>query len=364
MDLNRLAELARDDPGRKFLSIAHLLTPQALYEAFGRLRKNASAGVDHLTHAEYEPQARERIELLHEKLKGKRYRAHPLRRVYIEKEDGSERPISIPALEDKIVQRATVDLLEAIYEQDFLPCSYGFRPRRGAQQALDEVGRIICRESTEYVLKLDIVSYFDSVVREQLMAMIERRVGDGSILRLIRKWIHVGVIEDGRLLVSERGTGQGQVISPLLSNIYLHVVLDQWFENEVKPRLKGKAFEVRYADDGLLCFQYREDAERVLQVLHKRFAKFGLTLHPEKTCLIEFGRSAHGQGRQTGVKPATFDFLGFTHVTATSLRGKFTIHLRTMKKRLRRSLKATAIWCREHRHDEAPAYSEENQWSG
>jgi hypothetical protein len=223
MDLNRIAELARDDPGRKFLSIAHLLTPQALYEAFSRLRKNASAGVDRLTYAEYEPQARERIELLHEKLKAKRYRAHPLRRVYIEKEDGRERPISIPALEDKIVQRATVELLEAIYEQDFLPCSYGFRPNRGVQQALDEVGRIICRESTEYVLKLDIVSYFDSVVREQLMAMIERRVGDGSILRLIRKWIHVGVIEDGRLLVSERGTGQGQVISPLLSNIYLHV---------------------------------------------------------------------------------------------------------------------------------------------
>ena len=352
MDLNRIAELAREDPGRKFLSIAHLLTPQALYEAFSRLRKNASAGVDHLTYAEYEPQARERIELLYEKLKAKRYRAHPLRRVYIEKEDGRERPISIPALEDKIVQRATVQLLEAIYEQDFLPCSYGFRPNRGAQQALDEVGRIICRESTEYVLKLDIVSYFDSVVREQLMAMIERRVGDGSILRLIRKWIHVGVIEDGRLLVSERGTGQGQVISPLLSNIYLHVVLDEWFENEVKPRLKGKAFEVRYADDGLLCFQYREDAERVLQVLHKRFAKFGLTLHPEKTCLIEFGRSAHAQGRRTGVKPATFDFLGFTHISATSLRGKFTIHLKTMKKRLRRALKAAAVWCQDHRHDE------------
>ena len=352
MDLNRLAELARDDPGRKFLSIAHLLTPQALYEAFCRLRKNASAGVDHLTYAEYEPQARERIELLYEKLKAKRYRAHPLRRVYIEKEDGRERPISIPALEDKIVQRATVELLEAIYEQDFLPCSYGFRPGRGAQQALDEVGRIICRESTEYVLKLDIVSYFDSVVREQLMAMIERRVGDGSILRLIRKWIHVGVIEDGRLLVSERGTGQGQVVSPLLSNIYLHVVLDEWFENEVKPRLKGKAFEVRYADDGLFCFQYREDAERVLQVLHKRFAKFGLTLHPEKTCLIEFGRSAHWQGRRTGSKPATFDFLGFTHITATSLRGKFTIHLKTMKKRLRRAIKATAAWCQDHRHHE------------
>lgn len=159
-----------------------------------------------------------------------------------------------------------------------------------------------------YVLKLDIVSYFDTVVREQLMAMIERRVGDGSILRLIRKWIHVGVIEDGRLLVSERGTGQGQVVSPLLSNIYLHVVLDEWFENEVKPRLKGKTFEVRYADDGLLCFQYREDAERVLQVLHKRFAKFGLTLHPEKTCLIEFGRLAHWQGVKWGAsrRPSIF----------------------------------------------------------
>jgi RNA-directed DNA polymerase len=358
MDLNRIAELAREDPGRRFLSIAHLLTPQALYEAFGRLRKNASAGVDHLTYAEYEPQVWERIQVLHEKLKSKCYRAHPLRRVYIEKEDGRERPISIPALEDKIVQRATVELLEAIYEQDFLPCSYGFRPGRGAQQALDEVGRIICRESTEYVLKLDIVSYFDSVVREHLMAMIERRVGDGSILRLIRKWIHVGVIEDGRLLVSERGTGQGQVISPLLSNVYLHSVLDEWFENEVKPRLKGKAFEVRYADDGLLCFQYQEDAERVLQVLHKRFAKFGLTLHPEKTCLIEFGRSAHWQGRRTGFKPATFDFLGFSHLTAMSRGGKFTIHLKTMKKRLRRALKATAVWCREHRHDEV-----EHQWT-
>ena len=358
MDLNRLAEMAREEPGRKFLSIAHLLTPQALYEAFGRLRKNASAGVDELTYRQYEPQARERIEELHERLKSKRYRAHPLRRVYIEKEDGRERPISIPALEDKIVQRATVTLLEAIYEQDFLPCSFGFRPRRGAQQALDEVGRTICRDSTEYVLKLDIVSYFDSVVREHLMAMIERRVGDGSILRLIRKWVHVGVIEDGRLLVSERGTGQGQVISPLLSNIYLHVVLDEWFENEVKPRLRGKAFEIRYADDGLLCFQYREDAERVLQVLPKRFAKYGLTLHPEKTCLIEFGRAAHWQGRRTGVKPATFDFLGFTHLTATSLRGKFTIHLKTMKKRLRRALKALNVWCREHRHDRL-----ESQWT-
>src|SRR5271167_2608417 len=228
----------------------------------------------------------------------------------------------------------------------------GTSPRSHAGSVRSPVRKRRLRQGSAKATASRLVSTGHSVVREQLMAMIERRVGDGSILRLIRKWIHVGVIEDGRLLVSERGTGQGQVISPLLSNIYLHVVLDEWFENEVKPRLKGKAFEVRYADDGLLCFQYREDAERVLQVLHKRFAKFGLTLHPEKTCLIEFGRSAHAQGRRTGVKPATFDFLGFTHISATSLRGKFTIHLKTMKKRLRRALKAAAVWCQDHRHDE------------
>jgi hypothetical protein len=182
------------------------------------------------------------------------------------------------------------------------------------------------------------------------MAFVERRIGDSSLLRLVRKWIHVGVIEDGRLLVTETGTGQGQVISPLLANIYLHYVLDEWFEHEVKPRLRGKAAEIRYADDFILCFQYREDAERVLAVLSKRFAKYGLTLHPEKTRLLAFGRSA--LRTQLGApKPATFDFLGFTHICARSRRGKFTIHVRTMRKRLRRSVKAVAQWCQRHRHD-------------
>ena len=212
------------DPGRKFLSIAHLLTPEAMHEAFLMLRRDASAGVDQVTYRDYEKQAEQKIQELHERLKNKTYRALPLRRIYIPKEDGRQRPISIPALEDKIVQKAVVELLNAIYEQDFLDCSYGFRPGRGAQQALDEVGRAICRESTSCVLELDITSYFDAIVREQLMEMIERRIGDASILRLIRKWINTGVIDDGRLLVSETGTGQEQIISPLLANAYTFIL--------------------------------------------------------------------------------------------------------------------------------------------
>jgi group II intron reverse transcriptase/maturase len=352
MELSRLTELAKEDSGRKFFSIAHHLTLEALYEAFKSLRKDASAGVDGVTYREYEKQAAESIQELHSRLKDGTYRAQPLRRIYIEKEDGRKRPISIPSLEDKIVQRATVTLLNAIYEQDFLDCSYGFRPGRGAQDALDEVGRVICRKPTAYVLELDISSYFDTIVREQLMEMIEKRISDASILRLLRKWINVGVIDEGRLLLSETGTGQGQIISPLLANVYLHFVLDQWFENEVKPRLKGQAFAVRYADDGLLCFERREDAEKVLAVLPKRFAKFGLTLHPEKTRLVHFGRSALTRAERDGTKPATFDFLGFTHLCARSRQGKFTLHVKTMKKRLRRSLKAVADWCRRHRHGE------------
>ena len=350
-ELDRIAELAREDGQRQFLSIAHLLTPQALYRAFNSLRKEASAGVDGVTYAEYAANAEERVHELYERLKGKRYRAQPLRRTYIPKENGEQRPISIPALEDKVVQKATVELLNAIYEQDFLPCSYGFRPGRSAQQALDEVGRIICREGTSYVLEADIRGYFDAIVREPLMEMVERRVRDGSLLRLIRKWINVGVIDAGRLLISETGTGQGQIISPLLANIYLHYVLDEWFAQEVKPRLRGRAYEVRYCDDFILCFQYREDAQRVLRVLHQRFARYGLELHPEKTRLIEFGRYAAANARRRGEgKPATFDFLGFTHIGARSRRGRFTIHVRTMRKRLRRGLKGISAWCERHRH--------------
>jgi len=351
MELSRIAERAKQDAGCRFYSIAHFLTKEALWEAFDSLRKDAAAGVDGVTHAEYAEHVIGNVGKLHEKLKSGRYRAQPLRRIYIDKEDGRKRPISIPALEDKIVQRATVDLLNAIFEQDFLECSHGFRPGRSAHDALDEVGRVMCRMPMECVLELDICSYFDSIVRERLMEMIEQRVSDASILRLIRKWINVGVIDEGKLLVSETGTGQGQIISPLLANIYLHHVLDVWLENEVKPRLKGEVVEVRYADDAVLCFQYLEDAQKVLRVLPKRFAKFGLTLHPEKTRLVEFGRKALASAQRAGTKPETFDFLGFTHVCARSLKGKFTVHVKSMKKRLQRAFKAVAEWCREHRHD-------------
>jgi group II intron reverse transcriptase/maturase len=348
----RIAELAKEDKGRKFFSIAHLLTADAMYEAFEGLRKDASAGVDGVTYAEYATDARGNIEQLHDRVRSGAYRAQPLRRVYIPKEDGRQRPISIPSLEDKIVQKAAVDLLNAIYEHDFLECSHGFRPRRGAQDALDEVGRVICTRPISTILEADISGYFDAIVRSLLMEMIEKRVSDGGILRLIGKWINVGVVDDGRLLVTETGTGQGQVISPLLANIYLHYVLDEWFETEVKPRLKGEAYEVRYADDFILCFQYREDAERVMKVLTQRFERYGLKLHPDKTRLMEFGREALAKSEGPGgPKPPTFDFLGFTHIGKRSRAGRFTVHVRTMRKRLKRSLMRVTLWCREHRHD-------------
>lgn len=355
----RIAELAKEDKERKFSSIAHLLTVEALHEAFKDLRKDASGGVDGVTATEYVTEVQKNLEQLHDRLKSGKYRAQPLRRIYIPKEDGRQRPISIPSLEDKIVQKAAADLLNAIYEQDFLDCSYGFRPGRGPQDALDEVGRIICRRPISTILEADIQGYFDAIVRSMLAEMIEKRVCDGAILRLIGKWINVGVIEEGRLLISETGTGQGQVISPLLANIYLHYILDEWFETVVKPRLKGEAYEVRFADDFILCFQYREDAEKVLEVLKKRFAKYGLTLHPDKTRLMEFGRKALAKSEKPGgPRPASFDFLGFTHVCKRSRKGNFTVHVCTMRKRLRRSLKAVTAWCREHRHDPVDAQQE------
>ena len=348
--LSRLSELARADRACQFHSIAHFLTPESLHEAFRSLRKRASAGVDEVTYQDYEKQAQQNIQRLWGRLKSKTYRAQPLRRIYIPKEDGSQRAISIPALEDKIVQRATVRLLEAIFEPDFLPCSYGARPGRNPHQALDELDCVIFREPITHVLELDITSYFDAIVREQLMEMIGWRISDQSILRLIGKWINAGVIDEGRLLVSETGIGQGQVISPFLANVYLHHILDRWFEDEVRPRLKGKAFLVRYMDDAVIGFQNEEDAQRVLKVLAKRFSKYGLSLHPEKTRLIEFGRTALVKAERTGTRPATFDFLGHTHVSARSRRGKFQLKVRTMKKRLKRSLRAVAEWCRNHRH--------------
>lgn len=249
------------------------------------------------------------------------------------------------------MQRATVRLLNAIYEVDFLDCSYGSRPGRDAQQALDEIDRVLYRGSISHVLELDLQSYFDSIVRTRLVEMIEKRVNDGGILKLIGKWLNAGVIDAGRLLVTETGVGQGQVIAPLLANVYLHHVLDLWFEEEVKPRLQGQAYLIRYVDDAVICFQNAQDAEQVKKVLEKRMTEYGLTLHPDKTRLVEVGRAAMEQAARQGRVADTFDFLGFTHVVERSRRGNYRPGVRTMKKRLKRGLKRVAQWCKEHRHE-------------
>ncbi len=349
--LSRIAEQARRDERWRFLSIAYLITPQRLIHAFEKLRKDAASGIDGVTYEEYARDLHRNVEGLHERMKAGRYRAQPLRRIYISKENGESRPISIPCLEDKVAQKAAVEILEAIYEQDFLDCSYGFRPGRSQHDALNEMGRIIFHKRISVILEADIRGYFDTIVREQLIELIERRIADGSMLRLIRKWIKVGVIEDGRLLANKTGVGQGQNISPLLANIYLHYVLDKWFDEVVKPCMQGNAEMVRYCDDFVLCFEYRSDAERVMDALHKRFEKFGLTLHPDKTRLIEVGPRALIESQRKGKKLVTFDFLGFTHHCTWSRKGRFTIHISTMKKRLRRSINAISAWCKKHRHD-------------
>ncbi len=348
--LRCISEKAKQDPTLHFTSLAHLLTVEMLGEAYQRLRKDASPGVDGLTAQEYEQDLEGNLQDLHRRLREGRYCAQPLRRVYIEQE-GKLRPLGIPSLEDKIVQKAVALVMEAIYERDFLPCSYGYRPSRGSQDALNAVFRAIVLGKVNYVLDVDIKSYFDNIVREHLMEFIQWRIKDPSLLRLISKWLHVGVLEDGRLLPTTKGTPQGAVISPVLANVYLHYVLDAWMDKEVKPRLRGEMYLIRYTDDFIVCFQYRGDAKRVASVLRERLASYGLELSEEKTRLLTFGRFAEQDLRRQGQgKPPTFDFLGFTHICARGRNGKFTVHVRTARKRLRRAMQQVAEWCQVHRH--------------
>jgi group II intron reverse transcriptase/maturase len=353
--IRRLSEKAKREPEAQFTSLAHLLTIELLGEAYRRLRKDASPGVDGITAQEYEQELEGNLRTLHRRLREGSYRAQPVRRVYIEKENGKLRPLGVPALEDKIAQRAVLLVLEAIYEQDFLPCSYGFRPGRGAHDALDGVFRAVVAGKVNYVLDADIKGYFDNIVREQLMDLIRRRVKDRSLLRLISKWLHIGVLENGRLLPTTKGTPQGAVISPWMANVYLHYVLDVWLEQDVKPRLRGEVYLVRYADDFVVCLQYKDDAERFASVLRKRFGKYGLELSEEKTRLISFGRFAGTGPRGEWVsKPPTFDFLGFTHICARGRNGKFVVHVRTARKRKRSAMKRIAEWCQLNRHLSVP----------
>ena len=353
--LQRIAELARQSPEMAFTTLAHHIDIEFLLEACRRTRADGAVGVDGQTARDFAGNLRENLQSLLDRFKSGRYRAPPVRRVFIPKGDGkSQRPIGIPTFEDKALQRAVVMVLEAVYEQDFLDCSYGFRPGRSAHQALDALWKGVMRMGGGWVVELDIRSFFDAMDKGHLRSFLDQRVQDGVIRRTIDKWLAAGVMQDGCLVRPETGTPQGGVVSPILSNVYLHEVLDKWFEDVVKPRLEGDAFLVRYADDATLVFSCERDARRVMDVLPKRFAKYGLTLHPTKTRLIDFSRPAETYGRDEGPscpRPSTFVLLGFTHYWGRSRRGRWVVKRKTAKKSFVRAVRAVALWCRRFRHE-------------
>lgn len=347
--LEQIAKLAREAPGMAFTTLAHHIDVEWLREAYRRTRKDGAAGVDGQTADEYAAHLEDNLRSLLERAKSGTYRAPPVRRVHIPKGDGAQtRPIGIPTFEDKVLQRAVVMVLEAIYEQDFLHGSYGFRRGRSAHQALEALRDHVMHMDGGWVLEVDIRKFFDNLDHGHLQEILRRRVRDGVLLRLIGKWLHAGVLEAGAVSYPDAGSPQGGVVSPLLSNVYLHEVLDVWFEQEVKPRLQGRAFLIRYADDFVMVFSHEEDARRVMAVLPKRFGKYGLALHPDKTRLVEFRRPPPG-GRSGG-SSGTFDLLGFTHYWGLSRRGKWVVKQKTASDRFRRALKRIAEWCRQHRH--------------
>lgn len=348
----RIAELARQAPELSFTTLAHHIDINWLHAAFRRTRQDGATGVDGQTAAAYAVNLQANLQGLLDRAKSGTYWAPPVRRAYIPKGTGSEkRPIGIPTLEDKVLQRAVVMVLEPLYEQDFLDCSYGFRPNRSAHQALETVWRQLMALGGGWVVEVDIQKFFDTLDHARLRAFLQRRVRDGVLLRLIGKWLNAGVLEEEVWTTSEQGTPQGGVISPLLANIYLHYVLDEWFMREVQPRLKGRSFLVRYADDFLMGFACEADARRVLEVLPKRFAKYGLTLHPEKTRLVPFQRPPQRpQDPKAGPQPGTFDLLGFTHHWGRSRRGHWVIQRKTATDRFSRAVKKIAEWCRRNRH--------------
>jgi group II intron reverse transcriptase/maturase len=349
--LVRVTEAARRNPGR-LLSLAHHIDVDALRRAYYRVRKNAAVGVDGVTKEKYGENLEENLRDLHQRLKAMRYRHQPIRRVLIDKEGGKKRPIGISAIEDKLVQDSLRELLEAIYEQDFLDCSYGFRPGRSAHDALRDLNGAVHRDEVNVILEADIVSFFDRIDRKKLKELLERRLADKSLMRLIGKCLHVGVLEGGVETTPETGTVQGSTLSPLLANVYLHYALDLWFEIEIKPQLKGKALLVRYCDDFVMGFELQEDAQRVNRLLGQRLAEYGLELHPEKTRVVDFRRPPQ---RQDGKGPGAFDFLGFTHYWIRSRRGNWHMVVKTRSTRLKRTIQSIYDWCRRHRHESIPA---------
>jgi RNA-directed DNA polymerase len=349
----RIAELARQAPDMVIRSLSHHIDLEWLREAYRRTRKDGAVGVDGQSATEYAAELEENLQSLLNRAKSGTYRAPPVRRVHIPKGSGSEtRPIGIPTFEDKVLQRAVVMVLESVYEQDFLDCSYGFRPGRGAHDALEALWKQQMAMGGGWVLDVDIRKFFDTLDHRHIQAMVRQRVRDGVLVRLIGKWLNAGVLEGESLFYPEKGSPQGGVVSPLLANIYLHEVLDKWFEHEVKPRLKGPAFLIRYADDAVLGFSSEGDARRVLAALAKRFEKYGLALHPDKTRLVPFRSPNRGNWRgQEEDGPGTFNFLGFTHYWGRTRRGSWCIQRQTARDRFGRALQRIAEWCRHFRHE-------------
>lgn len=351
--LLKVVERAQREPEGRFHALAHLIDVPALERAYRRQRSAAAVGMDGVTKEQYGQALEGNLQDLHARLTAQRYRHQPIRRVHIPKAQGKTRPIGISAFEDKVVQDAVREVLEAIYEQDFLGCSYGFRPGRSAHGAVRTLEQIVHQGEVRWIFEADIVSFFDSLDRTELKKMLEVRVADGSLLRLIGKCLHVGVLDGEAVLEPELGTVQGSVLSPLLGNVYLHYVLDRWFETEVKPRLRGKATLIRYCDDFIIGFEREDDAWRVRAVLEKRLGRFGLTLHPDKTRLLPFWRPSTTQ--QSGQGPASFDFLGFTFYWRRTRTGHWRMGCKTRRASLRRAKQAIYDWCRRHRHQPVEA---------
>jgi group II intron reverse transcriptase/maturase len=360
--LDRVRQAARANKKEKFTALLHHISIDALEEAFFDLKKKAAPGVDGLTWKTYEADLGRRLEDLHSRVHRGAYRALPSRRVFIPKPDGRQRPLAVAALEDKIVQRATATVLNAIYEEDFLGFSYGFRPGRGAHDAMDALVVGITTRKVSWILDADIEKFFDSVSQEWLVRFVEHRIGDKRVVRLIQKWLKAGVLEEGIVTTSDRGTGQGSVISPLLANIYLHYVFDLWADLWRRREATGDMIIVRYADDIVVGFQHETDARRFWDAMRERLGEFALTLHPDKTRLIEFGRFAAANRERRGLsKPETFSFLGFTFICGKSRKGFFQIKRKTRADRMRAKLKEVKEGLRQRMHR---TIAEQGRWLG
>jgi group II intron reverse transcriptase/maturase len=347
MKIQQIAEQAISYPEMVFRSLAHHIDVEMLAEAYKRTNKQAASGIDRVTAEEYAEDLEGNLRDLHNRLKTGRYRAMPIERVWLDKEDGSKRPIGKPVFEDKIVQRAVVMLLEAVYEKDFYDFSYGGRRGRSAHQALLELREQCMKLNINWIVDADITGFFDNINRKKLIEILRLRVNDGGIIRLIGKWFNAGVIDGGTLSYPEKGTPQGGVISPILANIFLHHVLDEWIVRKVQPRLKGRCFIIRFVDDFVIGCEYEADAKGLMEVLPKRFALYDLAIHPTKTKMVRFGKPKSDRAPET----ETFDFLGFTHYWDKSRRRYWVIKRHTASKRLRRAMKAFWEWCRENNHE-------------